>query len=76
MSGWISVADSMPAPNKKVLVCRVGKSSHQPFFAVRKNRELKPWEYIDGVTCHIRITHWLPIPDMPKWTPASASTES
>lgn len=66
MSEWISITDSLPAPNKTVLVCRVGKTRHQPFFAVRKNRELKPWEYIDGDTCHTRITHWLPIPDMPK----------
>ncbi|WP_223553394.1 DUF551 domain-containing protein [Pseudomonas sp. BF-R-01] len=66
MSCWISIEESLPVPNKKVLVCRVGKTSYPPFMAIRRNRDQKPWEYIDGDTCHTRITHWFPIPDMPK----------
>lgn len=65
MSQWISVEEHMPPPNKQVVVCRVGKTTHPPFFAIHVNRELKPWEYLDGDTCHVRITHWLPIPKLP-----------
>lgn len=66
MSEWIRVEDSLPAPNKAVLVYRVGKTSYSPFMAIRKDRDQKPWEYTDGDTCHTRITHWFRIPDTPK----------
>lgn len=66
MSDWIKVGESLPKPNVRVLVCRVGKTSYEPFFAVRKNRELNPWEWPDGDTCHRSITHWCYIPEMPK----------
>lgn len=65
MSEWIAVVDELPRPNLKVLVCRVGKTSYQPFFAIRKNRPHRPWDYLDGDSCHVSITHWMPVPEMP-----------
>ncbi len=66
MSKWISVDKDLPLPNKRVLVCRVGKTSYQPFFAMRKNRPYEPWVYPNEDRCDIRITHWMPVPDLPK----------
>ena len=63
VSAWISVADKMPPPNKQILV--YGKIS-KVFFALRKNRTLNPWEYLDGDTCHEKITHWMPLPSPPR----------
>ncbi|WP_223466196.1 hypothetical protein [Pseudomonas sp. GL-RE-26] len=66
MTGKISVEDGLLVLTKTVLACRIGKTGYPPFMAIRKDRDQKPWEYIDGDTCHTRITHWFPIPDMPK----------
>jgi hypothetical protein len=62
---WVNVDESLPIANKRVLVCRIGKTSYQPFFAVRKNRDVHPWEWPDGDTCHRSITHWCYLPEMP-----------
>lgn len=62
-SGWISVEDRLPEPNKKVLA----HSKRCPhFFARRKNRTRDPWEFLDGDTCHEKITHWQPLPALPQ----------
>lgn len=63
VSAWIFVADELPPPNKQILV--YGKRS-KVFFALRKNRTLNPWEYLDGDTCHEKITHWMPLPLPPQ----------
>ncbi len=65
MSEWISVETELPPPNKQVIVCRVGKTTDGPFFAIRKNREQRPWQYLDGDTCYTNITHWMPLPELP-----------
>ncbi|MBK59398.1 MAG: hypothetical protein CML01_11415 [Pseudomonas sp.] len=65
-SQWISVEKDLPPPNKQVIVCRVGKTTDGPFFAVRKNREHRPWQFLDGDTCYVNITHWMPLPLPPQ----------
>ena len=61
-SQWISVKDRLPEPNIKVMV----HSKRCPhFFAIRKNRQHAPWEFLDGDTCHEKITHWMPLPASP-----------
>ena len=68
---WIAVTEHMPVPNQEILACRVGKTCHRPFFAIHtffaihKNRKTNPWEYLDGETCYVRVTHWMAIPDLP-----------
>ena len=69
MSGWVSVEEGLPRPNLKVLACRVGKTNHSAFFAVRRESVRTPWEFVDGDTCNTRITHWMLIPDVPKRSP-------
>ncbi|EPV8688296.1 DUF551 domain-containing protein [Pseudomonas aeruginosa] len=67
MSEWIKVEDRMPTPNQTVLAYRKGKkASHGPFFVVAKNREIHPWEYLDGDTCRMNVTHWMPLPAPPQ----------
>ncbi|WP_366998113.1 DUF551 domain-containing protein [Pseudomonas aeruginosa] len=67
MDDWMRVEDRMPTPNKTVLAYRKGKKcSHGPFFAVAKNREHHPWQYLDGSTCYMNITHWMPLPEPPQ----------
>lgn len=67
MSEWVSVEERLPRPNLKVLACRVGKVGHSAFFAVRRESARTPWEFVDGDTCNIRITHWMSIPALPEW---------
>ncbi|MDG9785311.1 DUF551 domain-containing protein [Metapseudomonas otitidis] len=67
MSQWIKCSERMPKPNQEVLVYRKGnRASHGPFFAKAKNREMHPWEYLDGDTCYMAITHWMPLPEPPE----------
>ena len=63
MSEWISTKDRMPPPNTKV-IAHSKRCTH--FFAVRKNRQVNPWEYLDSDTCHEKITHWMPLPEAPQ----------
>jgi hypothetical protein len=62
MSEWIPVTEKMPKPNTKVIA--YGKRC-LCFFAVHKNRNFNQWEFLDGDTCHEKITHWLPLPKAP-----------
>lgn len=63
MSQWIKCSERMPKPNKQVLAysARIGV-----FFALGKNRPIFPWEYLDGDTCRVKVTHWMPLPEAPK----------
>jgi len=65
MSEWISVKERMPEPNKKI-IAHSARCAH--FWAIRKNRENNPWEFLDGNTCHEKITHWQPLPPPPEQT--------
>jgi hypothetical protein len=76
MSEWISVETELPPPNKQVIVCRVGKTTDGPFFAIRKNRDVRPWQYLDGDTCYVNITHWMPLPAPPQRPPITAYSSS
>ena len=60
---WVPVSERLPEPNVKVLA----HSKRCPhFFALRKNRQRLPWEFLDGDTCHEKITHWMQLPEAPK----------
>lgn len=62
MSEWIKCSERMPAPNQTVLTHKKG---YGHLFVVHKNNPIRPWEWIDGDTCHMKITHWMPLPPPP-----------
>lgn len=69
MAEWIKCSERLPEPNIEVLAyvkAKTAKSTFGPFFAIRKNRELHPWQYLDGDTCFSKVTHWMPLPEPPK----------
>ena len=59
---WVPVSERLPEPNTKVMA-HSARCPH--FWAVRKNRQRNPWEFVDGNACHERITHWMPLPAAP-----------
>lgn len=60
--GWIPVSERLPKPNTTVLVFG---ASQQTMFARHKNREMRPWECLDGDTLREKVTHWMPLPPTP-----------
>lgn len=67
MADWIGVADSLPAPKTKCLVCRVGRTGKvtPAVIAWRTGSQLAPWEYAGGDRVEFTPTHWMPCPEPP-----------
>ena len=64
---WVPVTERMPEVGVQVLACKVGrKTSHSPFFAMACKNEMMPWRYIDGDRCDVKVSHWQPLPELPK----------
>ena len=71
MNKWISVADSLPEPGKRVLVCREGFFKGDKIIDIdvrihtdsaRTDTEwadnLRSWKSV--------VTHWMPLPEFPE----------
>ena len=71
---WISVARAIPDNGQRVLVAQnpVTTATREPLFAQFVNGRFTPPEptyfadFERGVTMWVDITHWMPLPPMPK----------
>jgi hypothetical protein len=63
MNTWISVKDKLPDDGDEVLIVMVGFD--KPSFA--EKIDLGWFDYrLDRIIPEAKITHWMPLPEMPK----------
>lgn len=65
MSQWISIKHAVPAPCENVIVW-TGKFMYLAYFSTYSSSwmcycECREGSYVDG-----EVTHWMPLPEMPK----------
>ena len=62
---WISVEDRLPDAGEKVIVCGVKNGMHVGAFRgkLRPGNNRRWWWKKDTI---LEVTHWIPIPQMPK----------
>jgi len=71
MSEWIPVTERLPEDDVPVLACYVGYRSHllrPDLLACRHEDEWCHWdgEPCSNEKCKVIITHWMPLPELPK----------
>jgi hypothetical protein len=65
---WISVKDKSPEINQRVLLATNEKRSIVTGYRLSPAGKNEPWFHTDlGLWCGTEtVTHWMPLPDMPK----------
>ena len=61
---WISVEEKLPDLCEPVIICRQKKGSYRVQFGFL---DIHGWWVVYGTRCKT-VTHWMPLPDLPKGT--------
>lgn len=65
MMNWISIIDDLPNDNNLVLCCDV-YNDFITFGIYIENENCFELIRVDGVEVDSEITHWMPLPELPK----------
>lgn len=63
---WISVEDKLPEHHKKVLIAVVLDQRLRPVIRISSYEGGAYWRYDGGEASINKITHWMPLPELPK----------
>lgn len=65
MNKWISTKDKMPKPYETVLVY-VKERKYKGVDIGEYDKEFGEWNLNTNYSCKYKVTHWAPLPDVPK----------